>query len=372
MIRALHIVGQLEPGGVSTWLRTLLQAADRRELAIDIICNFRTTPGILMEEFQRTGATVRHLPLTGAVVPYTRGLRSLVRRENYRIIHDHRSYFAGPSLRAAKAAGCLARIAYHHGPDDGHIKGIVRGVYHRLFQRWLWKYATHIWGCSRATLDGQYGTNWQALDPRFGVVYGVVAPPKPAPGAREKIRREFGVPPGAKIIGFVGRVTRHKNPLHALACAHKVLSECDTAYFMVAGEGPLLANMKAAARTCPHASRTIFAGVRGDVPDILAALDIFYQPSISEGFPLGTLEALHMGLPVVGSNVPGLLEALPRDMHGLCFDPGDAKGQAAAMIKIIREGWHKAAPREFLDQFTPEKLYGRILEEYRKAVGEEQ
>jgi glycosyltransferase involved in cell wall biosynthesis len=69
-----------------------------------------------------------------------------------------------------------------------------------------------------------------------------------------------------------------------------------------------------------------FTGFRNDIPYLLSGMDIYFQPSLWEGLPLGILEALRAGLPVIGSKAPGLLEALHRECHYLCSEANDVEG----------------------------------------------
>jgi glycosyltransferase involved in cell wall biosynthesis len=60
-----------------------------------------------------------------------------------------------------------------------------------------------------------------------------------------------------------------------------------------------------------------FAGERPDAARVLPAFDVFAAPSRKEGLPLGVLEAMALGLPVVASDIPAHREALGDDSPGL-------------------------------------------------------
>ena len=334
-IRSLHIVGRLEPGGVTTWLRALLlHAIPDNNLKVDICCNYRIDEGPLAQEFKSMGCTIYRIPLGLNVFSYQNRLLSLLNKNQYDIIHDHRSYLAGASLKAAAKAGIKARIVYHHTSDDDRQSGTLRNIYQRVCKYWTWKYATAIWGCSESGMLHLYGQNWRE-DKRKDVVYGAVSFKKPSLDARQKIRAEFNIPENDIVIGFICRMTRAKNPFIALeVCRQFIEIKKNVSVFWV-GDGPLQDEVRSRINNLDCKSQFHVTGFRKDVPDILAAIDLYLQPSIWEGLPLGTLEALYAGVPIIGSKAPGLLEALPQEYHQYCSEADDIEGHIRAINKAL-------------------------------------
>ena len=81
--------------------------------------------------------------------------------------------------------------------------------------------------------------------------------------------------------------------------------------------------------------RVLFAGTRKDVPEILAALDLFVLPSLWEGFSLALLEALAMGTPVIATAVGGAAEVIRSGHDGLLIPPAEESSLAAAVREAI-------------------------------------
>lgn len=369
-LRCLHIVGQLGFGGITTWLKTLVMQAPREELAIDICCNFRLTEGELADEFRQMGCSVFHAPLSFNLFAYSAGISKILRQGNHQIIHDHRGILSGATLRAGHKCGVPVRIMYHHTPDDELLKGALRNAYAATLRSWALKHATHIWGCSKAVLMGQYGENWEQGDPRLGVMYGTVAPREPAKDARCKVRSELGLNESAKLICFVGRVNYQKNVEVAMTACVEVLRQETCANVLWIGEGPFLEKVKAIAKASKNAGRISFFGFRKDIPDILQAADVLFMPSRFEGLPLLVLEALQAGISLVVSNTPGILEALPASMHERCAAPNDIDAHVKNIMDVLRQPQQRIIPEDFLREFSGKAFYQRILRAYQQSLEE--
>ena len=78
-------------------------------------------------------------------------------------------------------------------------------------------------------------------------------------------------------------------------------------------------------------------GLRRDVPDVLAALDVAVCPSDSEGSPLSVMEYMDAGLPVVGTRVGGVPDLIDEGVEGLLVPRRDPAALAAALARLLRD-----------------------------------
>jgi glycosyltransferase involved in cell wall biosynthesis len=106
---------------------------------------------------------------------------------------------------------------------------------------------------------------------------------------------------------------------------------------VIVGEGPDRRPLEAEIDALGLAGRIRLAGERRDVPDLLADADVFVLPSRSEGHPVAVLEAMAAGLPVVASRVGGIPEQVSHGETGLLVEPGDPRGLAAALRRLVAE-----------------------------------
>jgi glycosyltransferase involved in cell wall biosynthesis len=104
----------------------------------------------------------------------------------------------------------------------------------------------------------------------------------------------------------------------------------------LAGVGPLLEPMKRLAAQLRVADRVHFLGSRNDVPVLLKASRALILPSSQEGLPRSILEALSMGVPVIGSRIRGTTDLLERNA-GLLLEVGDIEGLAKAIHLMIHD-----------------------------------
>ena len=144
------------------------------------------------------------------------------------------------------------------------------------------------------------------------------APAARTPGAREKARRELGLPADAAVVGAVGRLAYQKAPEDFLAAMRRLARPGVIGVWV--GGGELAARIGRLAGKQP-AGRVVLAGERADVPAILAAFDVFALPSRYEGLPTAVVEAMMCGIPVVATAVNAVSDVVVPGETGLLVPP---------------------------------------------------
>jgi glycosyltransferase involved in cell wall biosynthesis len=155
-------------------------------------------------------------------------------------------------------------------------------------------------------------------------------------GSREIGRRTLGLDSEDLVIGTVGRLVAVKNQAMLLEALALVRAQGVRFKAVLAGEGPLLDDLQAQAARLGLSDRVLLAGNRRDVPDMLAAYDVFVLSSLSEGLSNVILEAMAAGLPVVATDVGGAGELVQPDRTGILVSSNDAEAMAAALLKLVR------------------------------------
>jgi glycosyltransferase involved in cell wall biosynthesis len=160
---------------------------------------------------------------------------------------------------------------------------------------------------------------------------------------RAALRAEFGAHPGQAIVLAVGRLAAQKGFGVLLDAAARWGGIRPAPLLVIAGQGPLAAELQARAASLGLTAR--FAGHRGDVPSLLAAADVFVLPSVWEGQALILQEALRAGVPVVATRVGGNPELTGEDA-AILVPPGDARRLAEAVRAVLGDPALAARLRE--------------------------
>jgi glycosyltransferase involved in cell wall biosynthesis len=189
---------------------------------------------------------------------------------------------------------------------------------------------------------------------------------RPDPAVRRQVRAALGVPDEQVVVLAVSRLVWHKGyPELAVA-----MQSVPGAMLWVAGErltsdrGP---DMVALLRNAGLGERLRLLGYRHDVPDLMAAADIFVLPSRFEGLPMSVIEAMLTGLPVVATNVRGPAEQVVPEVTGLLVPPGNASALAAALARLVADQALRArigaAGRErAVERYDEAKVLARTLD----------
>ncbi len=150
---------------------------------------------------------------------------------------------------------------------------------------------------------------------------------------RLKVRHELGISADAWVMGTVGRLVPEKDQATLISSAAALLGE--RCRLLLVGDGPEAGRLRALAGALPEGRFVHFLGARSDVPDLLAAMDVFALPSLTEGLPLVVLEAMAAALPVVCTPVGGLPEVVHPGVCGQLFPVGDVAA-LRALLEALR------------------------------------
>jgi len=147
------------------------------------------------------------------------------------------------------------------------------------------------------------------------------------------LRRE--VPQGAVVVGTVCRLTEQKGLIYLLHAFRAILARHPQAHLLIVGEGRDRAVLQQFVATHGLENDVTFAGLRRDMPNVYASIDIFVLPSIDEGLPIALLEALSFGKPSIGTRVGDVPKLILDGTTGLLVESRDAAALAAAVVRLM-------------------------------------
>jgi 1,2-diacylglycerol 3-alpha-glucosyltransferase len=196
--------------------------------------------------------------------------------------------------------------------------------------------------------------------------------PAPDPAS---VRTQWGLEPGAFVMGFVGRLAPEKNLHEVLAAAAQVMAHDPGARFLMVGDGVERPALEEQARALGLGERVVFTGAvdREHILHYQAALDVFMTASMSETQPLAYTEAMAVGTPVVAVRAPGSQDMIEDGVNGLLCAPEEGVEGLTRLVQRLRteEGLREdisARGREHVRGYDLSVVIDRLLSVYEMAI----
>jgi glycosyltransferase involved in cell wall biosynthesis len=188
----------------------------------------------------------------------------------------------------------------------------------------------------------------------------------PANADAGRVRRELGME-GKLVFGAIGRLYPLKNHAALLTAFASTLSEVREARLVIVGAGDASA-LAARAQDLGIADRVLVCGPRADIPDVLAAIDVFVHPAIAESFGMVIIEAMAMARPVLSTPVGIAPEVITPGETGLLTSSPEPNALARGLREMLtlRSRWPSIgeAARRRVDGFTAASMARRYEELY--------
>ena len=193
-----------------------------------------------------------------------------------------------------------------------------------------------------------------------------------APGEADELRRSLGVPADSFLVGWLGRLTAIKRPADLLE-AFARLDLWPDAHLLVAGDGPLRADMEGLAVALGIAEMVHFTGFRSDVGAVYAACDAIALTSANEGTPVSVIEALAAGRPAVSTDVGGVSDVIRDGRSGFLVPPGDIDAIADRLARLaadpaLRKAFGEAGREDVIPRYSVPRLIDDIDVLYRRLL----
>mgnify|MGYP001474804760 CR=1 FL=1 len=263
-------------------------------------------------------------------------LARLMRRGQYTIVHTHSSKAGIVGRWAAKLAGVPVIVHTVHGwGHHDHQHPLVRQYY-----IWMEKLTLPITdklivvsplNIEKGLADG-IGKPEDYVVIRSGIELDRFGHPQ---CPREETRAAWGIPLEAPVVGTVTRLSPQKGPLDFVRAAHLIAQTRPEVRFMMVGDGPLRPQVEELVKELGLGERLVLTGLRRDVPELLAAFDLFVLSSLWEGLPRVVPQAMASGLPVVATAIDGSAEAVVDGVNGFLTPPGDPQAIATTVLRLL-------------------------------------
>lgn len=280
-----------------------------------------------------------------------RRLLRLLREERIDQIHAHLAYASIWGALASRITGipCVATL---HVAPSGAARWSKEGIREALLVHTLNRWARRVIAVSASAREA-----WIERGLKRVVVVGNGIEVDAFPQTRHR----------GRVVTTVS-VLREGKGIEVLLDAVPMVRD---ARFVIVGDGPLREKLEA------RGTNVTWLGFRRDVPELLAASDLFVLPSLGDAYPTVLMEAMAAGLPVVATRVGGIPEIVDDGRTGILVPPGDAPALAGAISDLLdsperREALGRAARAEAERRFSTRAWVERLQEIYgpRLAVVE--
>jgi len=333
-MKVLHIHSGNLYGGVETMMITL---ARYRHFSPAMEMHFALCfDGRLSAELEAAGAPVHRLGNVRTSRPLSiwrvrQELNKLLTRQSFDVAICHSCWtqpLFGPIVRAAK----LPLIFWLHGEAKGR----------HWLERWAKLTRPNFAICNSQFTAGTIDKLYPGVETT--VFYCPVAPPEliPTPSERRAVRAELNTPEDATVIIQVSRIEPLKGQSIHLRTLGLLRDLPNWVCWQVGGaqrprEQRYFAQLKSMAERLGIAERVRFLGQRFDVPQLLAAADVYCQPNTEpDAFGVAFIEAMHARLPVVTTAIGGACEIV-EESCGILTPPGDMQTLADALRRLIED-----------------------------------
>jgi len=361
-IGLLLVVDSLEVGGAERQVVDLAVALQRSGQEGTVACS---VAGDLSGALEEAEIPVR--PLLDRLAKrrlsptYAWRLRRLLREERFDLVHAHIYASVVAAAIATRGTGVPLVITEHTEASWQTWRA-------RWVSRWVYGRVERIIAVSTPIRRRLIERDGVHPDHIAIVPNAVASAPEPLPDSLPAELRE------RPLVGVIARLQPEKGVANFLRAAARVAPLLPHAHFVIAGDGPLRQELVALAEDLLPSDRVHFLGFRSDASALMKSLDVLVVPSLTEGSPLVTLEAMAAGTPVVASAVGGIPDQVRHDKEGLLVPPGDTGAMGEAILDLLRDPDRarrlgEAGRRRATSEFGHAAMMRRIVDVYLEVLG---
>lgn len=380
-IRVAHVITRLCKGGAQDNTFHSVRLADQDRYEVDLISGpTHGNEGNIEDVVQDAGIDIVRAPsLVREVAPVKdalalRHLTRLFREGAYDIVHTHTSKAGFIGRLAARRANVPIVVHTPHGNIfDGYFSRLKTGIFVRA-ERKAAKWCDRIIELTAGGIDEHLAQGIGTRDQYTVIFSGIDFSPYDQAVIRKRdTRRVLGVDEQDFLIGGVGRLEPIKGFAYFIEAAERIGRVVPNARFIHAGKGSLETALRNRAK--PQGDRFRFLGMRDDIPDLMAAMDILVLPSINEGMGRVILEAAAGGTPTVAAKVGGVPDVIKTGETGILVSPKSAEEIADIVVGLCQdrgriEAMGKAAREFAVPDFGLDRMVMRIESLYEELIKE--
>ena len=382
-IRVLHIITRMIVGGAQENTLLSVEGLDKMpEYDVVLLSGIdKGREGELLSRARETTELIILPELGRAIHPLNDfvalwKLYRIIKKGHYHIVHTHSS-----------KAGVLGRIAAWLAGTPLIVHTLHSLVFHD-YQPWIvnrtWRLIKKI--CAPMT---HHFISVSQIIVNKAIAAGVDKPEKfttiysgmeldwflKANFDGAAVRREFGIPEDALVVGKVARLFPLKGHDELMDAAPEIVRRNPNVRFFLIGDGILLEHLQERARQAGILENFVFAGLidRERIPEMISAMDVLVHTSLREGLARVLPQALAMGKPCVSFDIDGAPEVVISDKTGYLVQANDSEGLAEAISRLLDDADLRKqmgeAGRKLVDpMFRAETMVEQISDVYQMLL----
>ena len=298
-IRIAHIIGKWVGGGVESTVMSYYRNIDHNKVQFDFICDSDSSD-IPYEEINKLGGRVILIPPYQHIFSYHKKLKKILKDNQYKIIHSHINTLSVFPLFAAKCAKVPVRIAHNHSTTNK--KEWKKNLLKQILKPFAKVFATHYFGCTEHAGRWLFGDKEYEKNNIYILNNAIDLDKfKYNEKVRKQKRKELSISDETIVIGHVGRFMKQKNHEFLIDVFSEIHRKNSNTILLLAGQGPLLEEMKQKVEKLNLKDSVVFLGQRKDVEELYQVFDAFVLPSLYEGLGIVLIESQCAGLPSFAS-----------------------------------------------------------------------
>jgi glycosyltransferase involved in cell wall biosynthesis len=186
-------------------------------------------------------------------------------------------------------------------------------------------------------------------------------------------KRRLGIHPEEKVVTTVAVLREAKGLQFMLNALPLVLRSYPRLRYVIAGDGKYRDALEKLANSLHLEDHVVFLGHTVDVPQVLAASDLFVFPTLNDALPTALLEAMAAGMPIIASEVGGVPEIIQHRRNGFLIPPMDHSVLADACIYLLSNPqlsneFRANARRDVFEKFNIDKQADSLIDLYRQIL----
>jgi len=316
-IRVLECIRQGKIGGGESHLLTLVEYLDKSRFE-PMVLSFTEGPMIDRLQEMGVGTDVIYTEKPFDLTKWGR-VKELLKEKKVDLIHAHGTRAASNVLWAARSLGIPVIYTIHGWSFHPDQRTLLRKMRIAGESYITTRTAMNI-SVSKANqvLGKQNIRGFESVLVSNGIDQRKFSPAR----VSKDVRVELGISRETLLVLFIARFTKQKQPLAMIEAFKEARESVPGMHLLMVGDGELKAEAVQLSADLGLDDHITFQAFRQDVPDVLAAADIFVLPSLWEGLPIGLLEAMAMGKAIIASDVDGTGEVVKDGENGVLIQTG--------------------------------------------------